>query len=103
VHGPAVNPLVAAVTPSSIVLQIVNIAGKFAISKTSLTTALGEARTTLPPVRPARLSVESSTRSAALLMKLIPAISITNDLPPPLNHARTSDSNLEEVVLSSRP
>lgn len=99
----ATTPLVAAAMPSSSVWQMVNIAGKFAISKTSLTTALGAASTTLPPVRPTRRAVESNTRRAALLMKLIPAISITNDLPPPFNHASTSVSNLAEVVPSSRP
>jgi hypothetical protein len=82
---------------------MVNIAEKFEISKTSLTTALGEDRTTFPPVRPTRLAMERSTRNAALLMKLMPAISSTNALPPVLNQPRTSVSNLGEVVPSSRP
>ena len=82
---------------------MVNIAEKFEISKTSFTTALGEESTTFPPVRPTRLAMESRTRSAALLMKLIPAMSSTKDLPPPLSHARTSVSNLGDVVPSSRP
>ncbi len=82
---------------------MVNIAEKFEISNTSLTTAFGEDRTTFPPVRATRLAMESSTRSAALLMKLMPAISRTNDFPPVLNHPRTSVSNFGEVVPSSRP
>jgi hypothetical protein len=97
------NPVVAAAMPSSTVWQIVNIAEKFEISKTSLTTALGEDSTTLPPVRPTRLAMESRTRKAALLMKLMPAISSTNAFPPALNHDCTSVSNLGDVVPSSRP
>ncbi|MDR3406308.1 MAG: hypothetical protein P4L99_27740 [Chthoniobacter sp.] len=96
-------PVVAAATPSSTVGQIVNIAEKFEISKTSLTTALGEDRTTFPPVRPTRLAIERRTRSAALLMKLMPAISSTNAFPPALSQVRTSVSNLGDVVPSSRP
>lgn len=82
---------------------MVNIAEKFEISNTSLTTAFGEDSTTLPPVRPTRLAIDNNTRRAALLMKLIPAISSTKDLPPVASHARTSVSNLGEVVPSSRP
>jgi hypothetical protein len=101
--SPAAIPALAAVTPSSSVWQMVNIAEKFEISKTSLTTGFGDESTTFPPVRPTRLAMERSTRNAALLMKLMPAISNTNDFPPPPNHASTSVSNLGEVVPSSRP
>jgi hypothetical protein len=81
----------------------VNIAEKFEISKTSLTTAFGEDSTTLPPMRPTRLAMVRRTRKAALLMKLIPAISSTNAFPPALSQSRTSVSNLADVVPSSRP
>jgi hypothetical protein len=101
--GEAAMPVLAAVTPSSSVWQMVNIAEKFEISKTSLTTGFGDESTTLPPVRPTRLAMERSTRNAALLMKLIPAISRTKDFPPPPSHVSTSASNLGEVVPSSRP
>lgn len=92
-----------AITASSKVRQIVKSAVKFEISNTSLTTALGDARTIRTPVLAARLAMDRSARKPALLRKLTPAKSNMSSLSPLPIHSMRSVSNLGVVAPSSLP